>query len=59
MVSLQVLLQDAKTLGIRKRSTPSFPKILLTDVTLRRFGISAYAANPEDLPPSLAQHGSC
>src|ERR1039458_5210797 len=35
-----------------------FPPRLLTDMTLRRFGISACTANPEDLPPSLAQHGS-
>ena len=28
-------------------------------MTLRRFGLSACTANPEDLPPSLAQHGSC
>jgi len=28
-------------------------------MTLRRFGISACTAIPEDLPPSLAQHGSC
>ena len=36
-----------------------FPPRLLTDMTLRRFGISACTANPEGLPPSLAQHGSC
>ena len=36
-----------------------FPPRLLTGMTLRRFGISACTANPEDLPPSLAQHGSC
>ena len=36
-----------------------FPPRLLTGMTLRRFGISACSANPEDLPPSLAQHGSC
>jgi hypothetical protein len=35
-----------------------FPPRLLTDMTLGRFGISACTANPEDLPPSLAQHGS-
>jgi len=34
-----------------------FPPRLLTDMTLRRFGLSARTANPEDLPPSLAQHG--
>jgi len=28
-------------------------------MTLRRFGISACTANPEGLPPALAQHGSC
>ena len=27
--------------------------------SLRWFGISACTATPEDLPPSLAQHGSC
>jgi len=36
-----------------------FPPRLLTDMTLRWFGISACSANPEGLPPSLAQHGSC
>ena len=35
-----------------------FPPRLLTDMTLRWFGISACTANPEGLPPSLAQHGS-
>jgi len=36
-----------------------FPPRLLTDMTLRRFGISACTANPEGLPLSLVQHGSC
>jgi len=36
-----------------------FPSRLLTGMTLRRFGISACTANPEGLPPSLTQHGSC
>ena len=36
-----------------------FPPRLLTGMTLRRFGISACTANPEGLPPSPAQHGSC
>ena len=36
-----------------------FPPRLFTGMTLRRFGISACTANPEGLPPSLAQHGSC
>jgi hypothetical protein len=36
-----------------------FPPRLLTGMTLRRFGLSACTANPEGLPPSLAQHGSC
>ena len=36
-----------------------FPPRLLTGMTLRWFGISACTANPEDLPPSLAQHGPC
>ena len=35
-----------------------FPPRLLTGMTLGRFGISACTANPEGLPPSLAQHGS-
>jgi len=34
-----------------------FPPRLLTGMTPRRFGLSACTANPEDLPPSLAQHG--
>ena len=37
----------------------SFPPRLLTDMTPRRFGISACTATPGGLPPSLAQHGSC
>ena len=36
-----------------------FPPRLLTGMTLRRFGLSVCSANPEDLPPSLAQHGPC
>jgi hypothetical protein len=36
-----------------------FPPRLLTGMTLRRFGLSACTASPEDLPPSLARHGSC
>ena len=36
-----------------------FPPRLLTGMTLRWFGISACTANPEGLPPSLAQHGRC
>ena len=36
-----------------------FPPRLLTGMTLRWFGISACTANPEGLPPSLTQHGSC
>ena len=44
---------------ITSRFRSRFPPRLLTDMTLRRFGISACTANPEDLPPSLAQHGSC
>ncbi len=37
----------------RSRSPPR----LLTEMTLRRFGSSAYTANPEGQPPSPAQHG--
>ena len=36
-----------------------FPPRLLTGMTLRRFEFSVCSANPEDLPPSLAQHASC
>src|SRR5664280_1950850 len=36
-----------------------FPPRLLTDMTLRWFGPFACTQSPEDLPPSLAQHGSC
>ncbi len=36
-----------------------FPPRLFTGMTLRWFGISACTANPEGLPPSLTQHGSC
>ena len=36
-----------------------FPPRLLTGMTLRWFGISACTANPEGLPPSPTQHGSC
>jgi hypothetical protein len=35
-----------------------FPPRLLTGMTLRRFGISACTATPEDLPPSQIEHGS-
>jgi hypothetical protein len=44
---------------IADRFRSRFPPRLLTGMTLRRFGISACTATPEDLPPSLAQHGSC
>jgi hypothetical protein len=44
---------------ITGRFRSRFPPRLLTDMTLRRFGTSACSAIPEDLPPSLAQHGSC
>jgi len=44
---------------IADRFRSRFPPRLLTGMTLRRFGISACTAIPEDLPPSLAQHGSC
>src|SRR6185437_16689744 len=40
-----------------------FPATLTTPAlnrrSLRWFGLPACTANPEDLPPSLAQHGSC
>ena len=35
-----------------------FPLQLLTEMTLRCFGISACSANAEGLPPSLTQHES-
>jgi hypothetical protein len=43
--------------------THTFPATLTTPALNRRslqwFGLPACTANPEDLPPSLAQHGSC
>lgn len=56
---------EGNELHLFERSIPSslfrsrFPPRLFTDMTLQCFGISACTANPEDLPPSLAQHGSC
>ncbi len=35
------------------------PPRLLTGMTLRWFGLSAWPASPEDLPPSLLQHSLC
>ena len=43
--------RDVKTAAL---TTPALDRR-----SLRWFGISACTATPEDLPPSLAQHGSC
>ena len=40
-------------------STATLTTPALDRRSLRWFGISACTATPEDLPPSLAQHGSC
>ena len=40
-------------------STAALTTPALNRRSLRWFGISACTATPEDLPPSLAQHGSC
>ena len=40
-------------------STAALTTAALDRRSLRWFGISACTATPEDLPPSLAQHGSC
>ena len=40
-------------------STAALTTPALDRRSLRRFGISAPTATPQDLPPSLAQHGSC
>ena len=40
-------------------STAALTTPALDRRSLRWFGISACTATPEDLPPSLAQHGSC
>ena len=40
-------------------STATLTTPALNRRSLRWFGISACTATPEDLPPSLAQHGSC
>ena len=40
-------------------STAALTTPALARRSLRWFGISACTATPEDLPPSLAQHGSC
>ena len=42
-----------------RRQPQRSPPRLLTDAACGGFGISACTATPEDLPPSLAQHGSC
>ena len=42
-----------------RRSTAALTTPALDRRSLRWFGISACTATPEDLPPSLAQHGSC
>ena len=43
----------------RETSTATLTTPALDRRSLRWFGISACTATPEDLPPSLAQHGSC
>src|ERR1700737_1100786 len=43
---------------IAGRFRSRFPPRLLTDMTLRWFGISACTATPEDLPPSQIEHVS-
>ena len=43
----------------RETSTAALTTPALNRRSLRWFGISACTATPEDLPPSLAQHGSC
>ena len=43
----------------RETSTAALTTPALDRRSLRWFGISACTATPEDLPPSLAQHGSC
>ena len=40
-------------------STATLTTPALDRRSLRGFGVSACTATPEDLPPSLAQHGSC
>ena len=40
-------------------STAALTTPALDRRSLRWFGVSACTATPEDLPPSLAQHGSC
>ena len=42
-----------------RRQPQRSPPPALDRRSLRWFGISACTATPEDLPPSLAQHGSC
>gem|GEM_PF-3627505 len=43
---------------LASRFRDRFPPRHLTGMTSRRFGLPACTASPEDLPPSLAQHGS-
>ena len=43
----------------RETSTAALTTPALDRRSLRWFGISAPTATPQDLPPSLAQHGSC
>ncbi len=43
---------------LASRFRDRFPPRHLTGMTPRRFGLPACTASPEDLPPSLAQHGS-
>ena len=46
-------------LTARRLSTAALTTPALDRRSLRWFGISAPTATPQDLPPSLAQHGSC
>src|SRR5664280_3636091 len=51
-------VEDAPS-SLDERPVVAVVPYVMTDMTLRRFGISACTANPKGLPPSLTQHGSC
>ena len=53
------LQRDVNPSAHRETSTPALTTPALDRRSLRWFGISACTATPQDLPPSLAQHGSC